>query len=123
MPQEIPNIKSIRPFIGAFDFKVSKDFYKTIGFQEVVVSKDMSLFTTADFGFYLQDYYTKDWIDNTMVFLEVDELDLYYSHLKNLNLPATYKGVKVSNIVNNDWGREFFLHDPSGILWHIGSFN
>ena len=22
-----------------------------------------------------------------------------------------------------DWGNEFFLHDPSGILWHIGKFH
>jgi hypothetical protein len=29
----------------------------------------------------------------------------------------------LSKIVNNDWGSEFFLHDPSGILWHIGCFN
>ncbi len=22
-----------------------------------------------------------------------------------------------------DWGKECFLHDPSGILWHIGEFS
>ncbi|PZO24508.1 MAG: glyoxalase, partial [Flavobacteriaceae bacterium] len=25
-------------------------------------------------------------------------------------------------IRNHDWGRECFLHDPSGILWHFGEF-
>ena len=29
----------------------------------------------------------------------------------------------LSEIVKNDWGNEFFLHDPSGILWHIGKFH
>jgi len=26
--------------------------------------------------------------------------------------------------VRNDyWGRECFMHDPSGILWHFGEFS
>ncbi|MDQ3111085.1 MAG: glyoxalase, partial [Bacteroidota bacterium] len=27
---------------------------------------------------------------------------------------------KLVPIRNNDWGRECFVHDPSGILWHFG---
>lgn len=117
-----PSIKSIRPFIGSRDFQISREFYKAIGFQEHLISKDMSVFRMSDFSFYLQDAYVKKWINNTMVFLEVKELDEYLAHLRGLDLTATFKGVKLSSIVENDWGREFFLHDPSGVLWHIGSF-
>ncbi|WP_298329325.1 glyoxalase [uncultured Dokdonia sp.] len=117
-----PTAKSIRPFIGATDFISSRRFYTSIGFKETVISYNMSLFTMDDFGFYLQDAYVKDWIDNTMVFLEVQHLDEYLTHLESLDLATLFKGVKISKIVENDWGREFFLHDPSGVLWHIGSF-
>ena len=117
-----PIAKSIRPFIGAADFNSSRRFYTSIGFKETVISYNMSLFTMDDFGFYLQDAYVKDWIDNTMVFLEVQHLDEYLTHLESLDLTSLFKGVKISKIVENDWGREFFLHDPSGVLWHIGSF-
>ncbi|WP_396597384.1 glyoxalase [Dokdonia sp. R86516] len=117
-----PIAKSIRPFIGAADFDSSRRFYTSIGFKETVISHNMSLFTMDDFGFYLQDAYVKDWIDNTMVFLEVQHLDEYLTHLESLDLATLFKGVKISKIVENDWGREFFLHDPSGVLWHIGSF-
>ena len=58
-----------------------------------------------------------------MLFLEVTDLDAYWIFIDELALPNKYKGVRVSKIVDNDWGREFFLHDPSGILWHIGSFH
>lgn len=116
------NIKSIRPFIGSKDFKTSSAFYKAIGFEERMISPDMTLFTREGFGFYLQDAYVKDWVDNTMLFLEIAQLDEYLSHLQSLQLSEQFKNVKLSNIVNNDWGREFFLHDPSGILWHIGNF-
>jgi len=37
-------------------------------------------------------------------------------------LDKKYKGVKVTAIVYNEWGKEFFLYDPSGILWHFGLF-
>ena len=114
--------KSIRPFIGSDDFTVSKEFYKLIGFTETWSSTNMSYFDMNGFGFYLQDAHVKDWIDNSMLFLEIDDLEETLEHLKSLKLTDKYKKTKLSEIVQNDWGSEFFLHDPSGVLWHIGRF-
>jgi len=114
--------KSIRPFIGARDFETSRNFYKDLGFQESVLSHNMSYFKTEGTGFYLQDAYVKDWIDNTMIFLEVDDVNRYWNELVALNLPAKYEGVRLTPIRILDWGSECFLHDPSGILWHFGAF-
>lgn len=61
-------INSIRPFIGAENFDLSGNFYKDLGFEESVLSHNMSCFPKQEFGFCLQDVYVKDWIDNTMVF-------------------------------------------------------
>lgn len=94
-----------------------------MGFEETVLSNNMSVFKTGAMAFYLQDAYVKEWIDNTMVFLEVEDLDSLWKQLLVLNLPAKYKGVRLVPIRNEAWGREFFLHDPSGILWHFGTFN
>jgi hypothetical protein len=115
-------IKSIRPFLGAKDFNVSQSFYRDLGFAESVISKDLSYFKTEAFGFYLQDAYVKDWIDNTMVFMEVDDVSRFWEELVALDLPAKYENVKLVPIRNLDWGRECFVHDPSGILWHFGEF-
>ncbi|MFK8011459.1 MAG: hypothetical protein AB8B80_05425 [Marinicellaceae bacterium] len=115
--------QSIRTFIGAKDYNVSRNFYREIGFEEVIISENMSLFTLGKIGFYLQDYYAKDWIDNSMVFLEVDDMKGALNDLKKLQLTKRYDNVKLSKIHRNDWGNEFFLHDPSGVLWHIGEFN
>jgi len=113
---------SIRPFIGAEDFEVSRSFYRDLGFEERVLFHNMSYFKTEGLGFYLQDAYVKDWIDNTMVFLEVEDVDLRWNQLLALDLPAKYKKVKLTPIRNFPWGRECYLHDPSGILWHFGEF-
>lgn len=113
---------SIRPFIGAEDFELSRNFYRDLGFEETVLTADLSVFKTAGISFYLQDAYVKDWIDNTMIFLEVDDADRYWKELSELDLSAKYKRVRLVPVRVEDWGKECFLHDPSGILWHFGQF-
>jgi hypothetical protein len=115
--------KSIRAFIGAINFNESRQFYKELGFEESVISEDMSYFKVSDsIGFYLQDYYVEAWVNNTMLFLEVDDVDRYWNELQNLGLHQKYKNVRLTAIKNYDWGKECFMHDPSGILWHFGEF-
>lgn len=114
--------RSIRPFIGAKDYELSRSFYRDLGFEETVLTANMSVFKTGAIAFYLQNGYVKDWVDNTMIFLEVDDVARFWDELVGLNLPAKYKNARLTPIRINDWGRECFLHDPSGILWHFGEF-
>lgn len=114
--------KSIRPFIGARDFEISRKFYRDLGFEEVTLGESMSVFKTGDMAFYLQNAYVKDWVDNTMIFMEVDDVDQFYKELSALDLPGKYENVRLTPIRHESWGSECFLHDPSGILWHFGVF-
>jgi len=114
--------KSIRPFIGAKNFELSRSFYRDLGFQESILTLAMSYFKTEGLGFYLQDAYVKDWVDNTMIFLEVEDVSRYWNELLALDLTTKYTNVRLTPIREYDWGRECFLHDPSGILWHFGEF-
>lgn len=113
---------SIRPFIGATDFEESKAFYHDLGFAEVALSSGLSLFKKADCAFYLQNAFNRDWIDNTMVFLEVEDVQSFRDKLVALDLPAKYKNVRLTPMRVDHWGRECFVHDPSGVLWHFGEF-
>jgi len=114
--------RSIRPFIGAKNFELSREFYRDLGFQENVLTHNMSYFKTEGLGFYLQDAYVQEWINNTMIFLEVDDVSRYWIDLQGLDLTTKYKTVKLTPIREYDWGRECFMHDPSGVLWHFGEF-
>ncbi len=76
------NLKSIRAFIGAKDFNESSAFYKAIGFNEKQLSGKMSYFEQEGLGFYLQDYYIKDWINNSMLFIEVADLEGQLEYIK-----------------------------------------
>lgn len=115
---------SIRSFIGSKDFNISRKFYATMGFNETVLNPKMSLFEINDkLAFYLQDYYHKDWIENTMLFVEVEDLKECLASLQSKKIVAAFEGVKLSGIVKQEWGSELFLHDPAGILWHFGTFS
>jgi catechol 2,3-dioxygenase-like lactoylglutathione lyase family enzyme len=114
---------SIRPFLGSENFEISRRFYRDLGFEEVVLSHNMSLFKSQELGFYLQDAYVKDWIDNTMVFMEVENVAQFWNDLVARELPAKYDTIKLTPIRHLDWGSECFVHDPCGILWHFGEFS
>ena len=114
---------SIRPFIGAKNFERSRNFYRDLGFQESVLGHSMSYFKMQGLGFYLQDADVADWIDNSMIFLEVEDVVGFWNELLTLGLTDKYEGVRLTPIRQYDWGKECFLHDPSGILWHFGEFS
>lgn len=114
--------KSIRPFIGSKDFNTSRNFYTDLGFKETGLSHNMCVFQSGTLSFYLQDAYVKEWVDNTMVFMEVEDVEQFYNDLVALNLPSKYEGVRIKPISYLDWGNECFVHDPSGVLWHFGEF-
>jgi catechol 2,3-dioxygenase-like lactoylglutathione lyase family enzyme len=114
---------SIRPFLGSENFEISRRFYRDLGFEEVVLSHNMSLFKSQELGFYLQDAYVKDWIENTMVFMEVENVAQFWNDLVARELPAKYDTIKLTPIRHLDWGSECFVHDPCGILWHFGEFS
>ena len=115
--------KSIRPFIGAKNFEQSRSFYRDLGFEETVLDYKLSVFKIGNLAFYLQDAYVKDWVDNSMIFLEVENVEQFWNQLLTLNLTSKCPNVKLKPIKVLSWGKECYIHDPSGILWHVGEFS
>ncbi|HEY6373287.1 MAG TPA: hypothetical protein VIX37_22110 [Candidatus Sulfotelmatobacter sp.] len=67
-----------RPFIPAKDFALSKNFYETLGFEKLL-DGDVAIFRAGSSGFILQPYYQKDWAENFMMQLIVDDLDVWWA--------------------------------------------
>ena len=77
--------ESMRPFIPAQDFERSKSFYETIGFEKVF-DGEVAIFDAGSGGFILQRYYQKQWAENFMMQLLVDDLDAWWAHIEELDL-------------------------------------
>jgi catechol 2,3-dioxygenase-like lactoylglutathione lyase family enzyme len=108
-----------RPFLPAKDFDLSRSFYEALGF-ETILDGDIAIFRVGAGGFILQNYYKKEWAENFMMQLMVDDLDEWWSHISALNLPAKFGIPDPSPPAVQPWGlRIAFLVDPSGVLWHV----
>jgi len=118
------NSISIRPFIGTKNFSLSREFYRLLGFRELIIGEKMSYFEIGNnLGFYLQDFFVREWIENTVVFVELEEPDLFLSKIKKMRLDHHYENTLITEMKIEEWGKEFHLRDPAGILWHFGKFN
>ena len=115
--------KRIMPFIGAKDYQESKIFYAELGFKVGEGEKYCEVKVNKGLGFWLQKYYHKGWVNNSMIFLEVPDIEFWERELLSKGLHHKYKYVRFTEIKTFDWGRELFMHDPSGVLWHFCELN
>lgn len=109
----------MRPFIPARDFELSKRFYESLGFEKLL-DGEVAIFGLGTSSFILQNYYQKEWADNFMMQLMVDDLDSWWHHITALDLPTRF-GIPAPKAPElQPWGlRIAYLVDPSGVLWHI----
>lgn len=121
MNQSVPTgTEIVRPFVPARDFDLSKRFYEALGFAMVLDTDEVAIFYLGASSFVLQKYFQKEWAENFMMQLMVDDLDAWWAHLVSLDLSATFgvPGPKPPSI--QPWGlRIAYVVDPSGVLWHV----
>ena len=108
------SITALKFYVPAKDFELSKRFYAALGF-----SMSPGWGGTADFElggqrFRLQDYYVKDWADNCMMVLDVDDLDAWHRHTERT--VGQFPGARIKPPEPVDGSRVFHVWDPSGVL-------
>ena len=109
-----------RPFLPARDFELSKRFYEALGFEKLLDSPDVAIFRAGSSGFLLQRRYQKEWAENCMMQLMVDDLDAWWRHVRSLDLATRFKVREPKEPAPQPWGlRVAYLVDPSGVLWHV----
>lgn len=115
------NLKTIeiKTFIPAKDFELSKKFYLDLGFTKASDSGGVAYFLHDSCSFLLQDFYAKEFAENLMMHLLVEDVRSWYKHVKDSGVEGEY-GIKVSEITEQPWGMlDFVIYDPSGVLWRV----
>jgi hypothetical protein len=111
--------ESARPFLPAKDFEASKSFYEALGFKKLL-DGDVAIFGMGASAFILTRHYQKEWAENYMMQLMVDDLDAWWTHIEALDLPRSFSVMKPKPPAMQPWGlRVAYISDPSGVLWHI----
>lgn len=109
----------VRPFVPAKNFDASKQFYEVLGFTKLL-DGEVAIFGIGATSFILQNYFQKEWAENFMMQLMVDDVDAWWRHISRLELPARFGIPEPKAPALQPWGlRVAYLVDPSGVLWHI----
>ena len=110
----------LKTFVGSEDYKISKDFYTAIGFTLNWDQGELSELQLGTCKFYLQKYYQRDWCNNSMLHMTVDDAKVWYEHIEEVLSRGTYGAARVSEPKLEDYGALVtYLWDPSGVLWHL----
>ena len=108
----------IKAFVPAKDFDLSKRFYQDLGFTVAWSSDGLAYMRHGNTSFLLQAF--PEGIDNFMMHLLVQNVDAWWSHIRDQGLVEKY-GVMIEPVSDKPWGlRDFAISDPSGVLWRIG---
>lgn len=114
----MPAIKSLTPYVPAKDFELSKRFYTALGFTMTQGWGGTADFELNGYSLRLQEYYVKDWAENFMFLIEVDDVQAWYELAQQIQAQTEFKkSVRITPPQVVD-GRFLVLHvvDPSGVL-------
>lgn len=110
----------VRAFLPSKDFGVSKAFYASLGFTLILEGDDVAIFATGDSEFLLTPFYHREYAENVMMQMLVDDLDAWWARLSLLDLPKHFGVPAPREPAVQPWGlRIAYIVDPSGVLWHV----
>jgi hypothetical protein len=66
--------------------------------------------------FRLQNYYVKDWAENFMVVIGVDDAQAWHQHVQRIVAGGDYPGVRIKPPEAVDTSLVLHVIDPSGVL-------
>jgi hypothetical protein len=116
----IPGIRSFRPFLPAKEFKTSLRFYEAIGFEAYRLGGALAELSLGAHAFLLQGHYVKEWAENTVMHVLVNDVHEWWQHISSLDLPNQFGVSPPAPPRVEPWGLTVvYVFDPTGVLWHF----
>jgi hypothetical protein len=110
---------SLEPFVpSGSDFEGSKQFFQEIGFRISWDAGDYIGFERDGCKFILQKYDNKQFAENLMINVKVDDVEEFRKLVIEKDLPAKF-GIKVSLSKQQPYGKEVNIIDMAGVCWHF----
>jgi hypothetical protein len=116
----VAGIRAFRPFLPAKEFETSLRFYKAIGFKAYLLGETLAHLSLGTHAFLLQSYYVKEWAENTMMHVLVEDVHAWWRHIDSLALASQFDVAPPIAPRAESWGLTVaYVFDPSGVLWHF----
>lgn len=118
--QLIPEIRAFRPFLPAKDFETSLRFYEALGFEAYKLGDTLADLSLGTHAFLLQGHYVKEWAENAVMHVLVQDVDAWWQHIDSLNLAEQFGVSPPAPPRVEPWGLTvLYVSDPTGVLWHF----
>jgi len=116
----VSEIRAFRPFLPAKEFETSLRFYKEIGFQAFPLGETLAELSLGTHAFLLQGHYVKEWAENTVMHVLVENVQAWWRHIDSLALTRQFDVPPPAPPRVEQWGLTVtYVFDPSGVLWHF----
>jgi len=113
-------VSDVKPFIGSKHYDESILFYSSLGFALNFRTDDIAELQLGDCRLYLQNYYQKDWCENSMLHISVNSASSWYDKVSDVLSAGSFGSARVEAPRKQDYGAIVtFVWDPAGILLHF----
>ncbi|CAN5344010.1 hypothetical protein BH09BAC3_BH09BAC3_07990 [soil metagenome] len=110
---------SLQPFVpSGSDMEKSKQLFLALGFKIDWDQGDYVGFLSSGCGFILQKFNSKEFAENFMLSVRVDNIEEFRNNLLEQNLTEKF-GISISKIITQPYGKEVNIIDLAGVCWHF----
>ncbi|MCL4870832.1 MAG: hypothetical protein KJ063_17885 [Anaerolineae bacterium] len=110
------SITSLKPYVPAKDFELSKRFYTALGFTLSEGWGGTTDFSLNGHAFRLQDYYVQDWANNFMFVIGIEDVKAWHQRAVELLNSSMFPGMRVKAPEPVDDSLVLHVWDPTGVL-------
>jgi len=112
-------VLSLEPFVpSGSDFEGSKQFFQELGFTVTWDGGDYVGFEKNGCKFILQKYTNKEFAENFMISVKIDNADAFWKEVTEKKLPEKF-GIRIKQPTQMPYGKEVNIIDLAGVCWHF----
>ena len=110
---------SLEPFVpSGKNFEGSRQFFVELGFKINWDAGSYIGFEKDGCKFILQQYDNKEFAENFMVNVRIDNAEEFYQFVVDKKLPEKV-GIRNSSPIQQCYGKEVNIIDTAGVCWHF----
>jgi hypothetical protein len=110
---------SLEPFVpSGSNYESAKQFFKELGFNINWDAGDYIGFEKDGCKFILQKYNNKEFADNFMISVKIDDAEEFWKEVNEKRLEEKF-GVRIGKPIVQPYGKEVNIIDLAGVCWHF----
>lgn len=115
-----PTATDVKVFVPTRELKKSLQFYQALGWKCSWESDGLAEIELAGVRLYLQSLYVKEWAENFMIYIVVEDVAAWYAHIEHVISSGAYPGTRVNPPKAEPYGALVtYAWDPCGVLLHF----